>query len=134
MYRCWISYDSDRALQSRIKQGFFDDNGEPYIPIDNLPAPPGNGGDWTGILCAWCRESGIPFVDGGLTISAKVKKSQIEGFVQHVYGSDPSYFDPAKMMTWKGRAYLANSFTDLRAFIAQQLSSRLWYQLNADEF
>ncbi|MGH9627556.1 MAG: hypothetical protein ACRD7E_04315 [Bryobacteraceae bacterium] len=67
-------------------------------------------------------------------MSARVKKKQIEAFIEFAYGRDPSYFDPAKMLTWKGRAYLANALTDLRAFIAQQLNPRLWYELRADEY
>jgi len=132
MYNCWITYESDRALQSRIQRGDFSDGGEPYIPIGHLPAPPA--ACWTSILREWCQKNEIKFTDDGLLVSAKVKKSHIEDFIQHVYARDAFYFEPAKMLTWKGRAYLANSLTDLRAFIAQQLSSRLWYQLNADEF
>ena len=134
MCRCWISYENDRPLQARIKRGDFGDGGELYLPINSFPAPPGNGAYWTGILRAWCRKNEIPFVNGGLEVSAKVKKNQIEDFVEHVYGRDPFYFDPAKMLTWKGHAYLANSLTDLRAFIAQQLCSRFWYKLEADEW
>jgi hypothetical protein len=134
MYRCWISYDNDRVLQSRIKRGYFSDEGEPYIPISCFLAAPRSAGCWTGILCEWCRKSEIPFVKGDLEVSARVKKSQIEDFIEHVYGGDPYYFDPAKMLTSKGRAYMANSLTDLRAFVAQQLSSRFWYKLEADEW
>ena len=43
------------------------------------------------------------------------------------------YFNPAKMLTWKGRAYLANQLNDLRACVSQQLSPRLWYELRTDE-
>jgi hypothetical protein len=38
------------------------------------------------------------------------------------------------MLTWKGRAYLAHRLTDLRAFVAQELRPRIWYELNADAF
>jgi hypothetical protein len=85
-------------------------------------------------LKQWCEKRGIDFVDEGLIIRAKVKKDQIIDFIEFVYGNDPSYTDPAKMLTWKGKAYLASSLTNLRAFAAQQLNPRLWYELNADEF
>ena len=134
MYNCWITYERDRSLQSRIKRGDFSHGGEPYIPISCLPAPPRNGACWTGILCEWCRKNDIKFVNEGLVVSAKVKKKHIEDFIQYVYAGDPSYFDPAEMLTWNGRAYLANSLTDLRAFVAQQLNPRLWYEINADEY
>jgi hypothetical protein len=55
-------------------------------------------------------------------------------FIEYLYGSDPSYTDPAEMITWQGSAYLANQLTDLRAFIAQDLNPDLWYELCADEF
>jgi hypothetical protein len=132
-YRCWIGYESDRALQSKIKQGFFSDEGELHLPLNGFPAP-SNDVCWPGTLREWCKERGIPVVVEGLTVSTKVKKPQIEDFIEYVYGSDPSYSDPAKMLTWKGRAYLANSLTNLRAFVAQQLSPRLRYELRADEF
>jgi len=134
MYRCWISFDTDRALQSRIKQGHFGDKDNLNIPIDNFPAPPSAHYCWTGTVCGWCRENNIKFVNEGLFVHAKVKKKQIEDFIEYVYGGDPSYFQPAKMLTWQGHAYLANSLNDLRSFVAQELSPRLWYQLNADEF
>jgi hypothetical protein len=67
-------------------------------------------------------------------VKVKVKKIQIQDFLDYVYGSSDFYFDPAKMLTWKGHAYLANHLNDLRACAAQQLSPRLWYELWADEF
>jgi hypothetical protein len=132
-HRCWITYENDKSLQSRISRGSFGDKETPYIPISSLPAPPG-GGYWTGILRGWCKNNTIKFVDEGLIVCVKVKKYQIEDFIEFVYARDPFYFEPAKMLTWKGHAYLANSLTDLRAFVAQQLNSRLWYEINADEF
>lgn len=134
MYNCWITYETDRSLQSRIKRGDFSNEGGPYIPITCLPAPSGNGACWPGILREWCRKDGVKFIDQGLIVSAKVKKQQIENFIQYVYADDPSYSDPAKMLTWKGRAYLANSLTNLRAFVAKELNSRLWYEIKADEY
>jgi hypothetical protein len=129
---CWITFESDRALQAQIKRGGFGDNDKPYVPISNFPASPR--GYWICVLKGWFRERQIKSVDEGLEISAKVKKEQIQDFIEFAFAGDPSYFDPAKMLTWHGRAYLANQLTDLRAFVAQQLSPRIWYQIHADEF
>jgi hypothetical protein len=96
--------------------------------------PPGNNPAWPWILRQWCKNNEIKFVDEGLIVTAKVKKHQIEDFIQCVYARDPFYFEPAKMLTWNGRAYLANRLTDLRAFVAQELNPRLWYEIKADEF
>jgi hypothetical protein len=133
-HRCWITYKNDRSLQSRKGRGDFGDGENVGLPIDSFPPPPGNNDCWTAILKEWSRENGIKFVDEGLKVSAKVKKNQIEDFIEYVYARDPFYFEPAKMLTWKGRAYLANSLTNLRAFVAQELNSRLWYEITADEW
>src|SRR5690348_10665327 len=134
MYSCRIRYDHDRLSQKRIKKGYLTDGAKSYMPIDFLPPPSPPPGCCTGMVRARCQRYEIPIVQRDLVISAKVKKNQIHDFVDHVYGRDPSYFDPAKMLTWKGHAHLANSLSDLRAFIAQQLSSRFWYELEADEW
>ncbi len=130
---CWVTFESDRSLQSRIKRGDFSDEGGLYLPISRFPAAP-NGRYWIGILRVWCQEQNVKFVDEGLHISAKVKKRQIEDFIDFAFAGDTSYSEPAKMLTWKGRAYLANSLTELRAFVAKELDPRLWYQIHADEF
>ncbi|AXW00532.1 hypothetical protein CJO81_06985 [Ralstonia solanacearum] len=65
---------------------------------------------------------------------ARVKKTQILDFIDFAYGQYASYGDPAQMLTWKGRAYLVNRLVDLKAFVAQQLNSRLRYELVADEY
>jgi hypothetical protein len=130
--RCWITFESDKALQSRIRRGDFGEKDELYLPINCFPAS--GKGYWISILHQWCKKREIPFVDEGLQITAKVKKDQIEDFIEFAYAGDPSYSEPARMLTWKGRAYLSNSLTDLRAFVAQQLNGRLWYEIKADEF
>jgi hypothetical protein len=87
-------------------------------------------------LRQWSKERSVQLSqsEDGLTRSAKVKKQHIADFIEYVYGADPSYNDPATMLTWKGRAYLANSLTDLRAFVAKELNPRLWHELKADDF
>ncbi len=127
-HRCWVKFEKDRALQLRIKKGEFGEN----LPIEFFP--PSSKGYWPQILKDWCQSRGIEYFEEGLTISAKVKKEQIRDFIGFVYAEDSSYCDPAKMLTWKGIAYLANSLTNLRAFVEQQLNPRIWYELKADEF
>lgn len=133
--RCWIEYKSDRALARKISEGWFTDEAGLYLPIDDFPPAPGNGAYWTGLLPEWCRQVGIRFdYRAELEIVARVKKAQILDFIDFVYGQHASYGDPAQMLTWKGRAYLANRLVDLRAFVAQQLNPRLLYELVADEY
>lgn len=133
--RCWVTYKNDRALRKKMKEGWFTEEGTVYFALDNFPARPANISYWPSVLKEWCRKNGVEFKwVNELTISARVKKHQIEEFIDHVYGNDPSYNDPAEMLTWKGRAYLANCLTDLRALVAQELDPTIWYELNADEF
>ncbi len=104
-----------------------------YLPIHDFPAAP-NCSYWIALLTKWCRDNGIAIIREDLHISAKIKKKQIQDFIECVFASDPFYSDPAKMLTWRGRAHLANRLTDLRAFVAQQLNPGLWYKIHADEF
>jgi len=127
-YRCWVTYKNDKALQSKVRRGVFGKS----LPLDGFPAP--SQGGWPGLLVQWCKKREIQFVDEGLTVRAKVKRDQIIDFIEFVYADDRSYNDPAKMLTWEGKAYLANSLTNLRAFAAQKLNPRLWYELVADEW
>ncbi len=103
-------------------------------PISRFPPP--DDYCWPSLLHQWSktREIRLSQSEDGLTSSAKVKKPQIADFIEYVYGADPSYNDPAKMLTYEGRAHLANRLTDLRAFVAKELNPRLWYELKADEF
>lgn len=133
-HRCWVTFDSDRSLQLKIKKGWYGEKEKTYLPIFSFP-PPDNA-YWPSLLRQWSKERDIDLshTQDGLTWSAKVKKPQIADFIEYVYGADPSYNDPAKMLTLRGRAYEANHLTDLRAFVAQELNPRLWYELKADEF
>ena len=131
-HRCWVTYEKDRALRARMSKGSY---GEPggAIPIQHFPPPP-HGDFWRTLLRNWCRKNAIEISEDDLTSVARVKKHQIQDFLEYVYADDPYYFDPAKMLTWEGKAYLANSLNNLRAFVAQELNPRLWYELKADEF
>ena len=84
MYNCRIRFQRDRALGARIARGDFGDPNNPYVPLTNLPAPPGNS-CWPALLKSWCRNCGIPCLDEGLVIRAKVKKHQVEAFIEFVY-------------------------------------------------
>lgn len=133
--RCWIGYKNDRALQKKIDDGWFTENEEQVLPIDNFPPHSFNGSYWPGLVSGWATKRGIKCKrTDSLTVSARVTKEQIEDFIQDIYLSDANYIDPKKMITWKGRAYLANSLTDLRAFVSQQLDPALLYELKGDEF
>jgi hypothetical protein len=133
-HRCWVSFETDRALQSRVKSGWYSEQDSTWTPLSAFP-PEWKTNCWPTILAKWSNERGIPTSQiYALEISAKVKQHQIVDFIDHVYGTDPSYHDPAKMLMWKGQAYLANSLTNLRAFVTQELNPRLWYELHADEF
>ena len=135
--RCWIDFKGDHALQRKIDTGWFRDEQGLYLPIASFPPLPSKWAYWTIALGEWCSLRGVKWNDaskgiGDDTTSAKVKKHQIEDYIQFVYGGSPSYFDPKEMITWKARANIVNSLTDLRGFVAQYLNPRLWYELMAD--
>lgn len=132
--RCWVTFKSDRALQRRIANGWYTQDGTTCLPIESFP-PASGGTYWDAILTQWCYRAGVQWKQAdGYTRVARVKKEQIEDFIRFVYDDDRSYCDPKHMLTWKGRAYLAHRLTDLRAFVAQELRPRIWYELNADAF
>lgn len=128
-YRCWLEFPTDRSLITRVKRGEFGD----APPISEFP-PRSSGSAWPSVLLEWSRIRGLDAVNDGLVVSVSAKKEMVEDFITFVYDKDSMYSDPARMLTWQGRAYLAHRLTDLRAFVAQQLSPRLRYLLKADEF
>jgi hypothetical protein len=131
---CWIDYKSDRRLARRVAEGWFTDGDKVNLPLTGFPARPRMNDYWTEIVSDWCEATGVAVKREGVArVRARVKKQHVEAFIRDVYLSEPSYTDPAQMLTWKGRAYLANALTDLRACVAQQLSPRLWYELCAEE-
>lgn len=132
-YRCWVTFETDRALQAKVANGWYGAKGEEYLPIQSFPAASDD--CWPLWIKTWSESRGVHItrVDG-LTLFAKVKQPQLADFIEYVYGSDSSYTDPAKMLTWHGRAYLAGELINLRAFVAKDLNPRLWYKLYADEF
>ena len=132
--RCWVTFKTDRVLQRKIADGWFTEDGTTYLPIESFPPASGRG-YWDSILAQWCHQAEVECKQAdGYTLVARVKKEQLEDFIRFVYEGDGSYCDPKHMLTWKGRAYLAHRLTDLRAFVAQQLRPRIWYELNADAF
>lgn len=129
--RCWVEYKSDHALQRKVEEGWFTDERGLYLPIAHFPGRP-HMSLWPIALQEWAKMRGIAMKDiDGENFSARVKKDQILDFINFVYADDTSYTDPARMLTWKGRAFLAHQLIDLRAFVVQELNSRLWYELIA---
>lgn len=126
-YRCWLENPSDKPLARKIAEGWY---GE--APAGDFPHHQGH--SWPITLEQWCRLRSLKPVRDGLILSVRVKQADVMAYLEHVYGDDPSYTDPGRMLTWKGNAYLANRLTNLRAFVAQALNPRLWYILKADEF
>jgi hypothetical protein len=103
-YRCWIAFPNDKPLQLRVQRGEL---GEPdSCPLQSLPAAPNNT-CWPAVLHGWCGERKLGPIDEGLTVRIKVKRAQIEDFIDYAYGGSGFYFNPSKMLTWKGHAYLA---------------------------
>ena len=131
---CWIRFPSDRSLQKKIREGEFSGDGDKH-QFRAWDFPPAHSGYWTIALLVWCKAQRIEhcWIDD-LTLVAKVKRDQIICFIDHIYGGDPAYNDPKAMLTWRGEAYLVNRLTNLKAFVHQNLSHRLWYELVADEF
>ena len=132
---CWIRFGSDRSLIKRIEAGTYTGYRKKYgyFPWD-FPLRP-RSSLWTVTLLAWCREQKIEhnWVNQ-LTISARVKQHQIMAFIEHVYGNDPGYFDPKRMFAPDGEAFFVHRLIDLKAFVMQEMQSRLWYELVADEY
>lgn len=132
--RCWVEYKSDHALQRKVKEDWFTDEKGFHLPIASFPGRPRNS-LWPIALQDWTGMRGIAMKDiDGVTFSARVKRDQLLDFINFVYADDPSYTDPAQMLTWKGRAFLAHQLIDLRAFVTQELNARLWYDLMADMY
>lgn len=127
---CRIEFKSDHALTRKIREGWFTDERGLYLPIANFP-PVRN--FWIGTLRDWCKANNVEFLQHDMKVVAKVKKDQIVAFIDYAFETEEHYRNPAKMLTWKGRAYLAQRLIDLRSFVAQQLNPRLWYELVADE-
>lgn len=132
---CWIEFKTDKALQKRVSKGEFSDSeGGCALPILSFPMHP-NHMFWTGVLRDWCQSRNINWREiDGTTVAAKVKRDQIRDFVEFVYADAPIYNDPEQMFIWKGKAYMAHGLADLRAFVAQELNPRLWYELMADTY
>src|ERR1017187_3740084 len=94
MYSCSLGFQSDRSLKSKVTKGWYEGD------VPGFPAPP-SGSNWIGLLWRWAKERGIAVdLSNPLAVSARVKKDQIVDFIEYVYGKDPSYCDPARMLTW----------------------------------
>ena len=73
-YRCWVSYETDRPLQLKVKKGWYGEGDNLCMPISGFPAPDND--CWPSLLRQWAKERGIELsqTDDGLTWSVKVKK------------------------------------------------------------
>ncbi|WP_109485388.1 hypothetical protein [Occallatibacter savannae] len=131
-FNCWIDLTTDKRLKLRVEKGIF--GGQFNSTHVWFPAPPNNYRCWPGVVAGWCKERNLNPVWERLDIRVTVTKAQIEDFIDYVYRDDASYWEPAKMLMWEGRAYLANSLTNLRAFVAQELNPKRTYELKADEY
>ena len=100
-YRCWIELPNDKPLQLRIQRGELGEPGS--CPLQSIPAPP-NDTCWPAVLIGWCRERKLSPIDQGLTVKVKVKKAQIEDFIDYVYGGSDFYSTRQKCSP--GRAML----------------------------
>ena len=49
---------------------------------------------------------------------AKVTRAQIHDFIGYCYGSDSSYNDPDKWLTWEGRPYLVDRLDAVKEFVS----------------
>ena len=132
MYNCWIDLSKDRSLKLRVEKGKFGDVLKSTTAF--FPAPPNSRSCWPGTVSRWCKERNLSPTWGDLDVRVTVTKTQIEDFIDYVYRDSASYWDPAQMLMWEGRAYLVNSLTNLRAFVAQELNPKRKYELKADEF
>ena len=64
---------------------------------------------------------------------AQVTQSQLLDYIDHCYGSDPSYNDPDRMLMWEGRPHLVDRLDAIRNYVSGLDDSKL-YALVATEF
>ena len=133
--QCWIDYRADSRTCERNVEGWY---GEPSTAhIYQLKSPCPKNLYWTMHLKEWCGLYSIPCKDldgddGSQILCASVTKEQLQLFVDFTYGDLPEFNDPALMWLWKGHAYRVHPLIDLKAFIAQEFTSDVLYDLAAD--
>lgn len=52
-------------------------------------------------------------------VGASITKKQILELIDHCYGTDASYNDPAQMLRWEGKAYLVEKLDELKRQVAE---------------
>jgi hypothetical protein len=89
---------------------------------------------YNGLYHDWLKTSEIEWkqTDFGGWV-AKVSKSQILEYIEFCYGTDPSYTDPEKAMTWEGRLYQVEALQEIREQV-MALPDGLRLALVATEF
>jgi hypothetical protein len=89
------------------------------IPSGLSPEFPPNKEPLLGCFHEWVERSGV---ECKLTWHevwvARVTKAQIHDYIEYCYGSDPSYNDPDKWLTWEGRPYLVDRLDAVKEFVA----------------
>ena len=132
---CWLEFDNDAELTDRIAQGYFEEKEGSALRPWHFPPTQSRSPYWPNSLSDWCVKQWVEITHRShLEIAAEVEKAQIIDFIAYMYDGDSSYQDPACALTWKGKAYLANRLTNLKAFVAQELQDGVVYGLVADEF
>ena len=56
-FRCWVSYNSDRPLQLKVKNGQYGDKESANLPISDFPVR--IDADWPSLLTQWSKQSGV---------------------------------------------------------------------------
>ena len=73
------------------------------IPSGLSPDFPPWRGPYLSCFHEWVERSGIECKQTWHEVwVAKVTKGQIHDYIEYCYGSDPSYIDPDKWLTWEG--------------------------------
>ena len=105
----------------------------------NTPSPlsadfPPATGSYNSCFHEWVKNTGVECkqTDFGGWV-ARVTQSQLLGYIDHCYGSDPFYNDPDRMVMWEGRPYLVDRLDAIKNFVSGSDSSKI-YALVATEF
>ena len=89
------------------------------IPSGLSPDFPPWRGPYLSCFHEWVERSGIECKQTWHEVwVAKVTKGQIHDYIEYCYGSDPSYIDPDKWLTWEGRPYLVDRLDAVKEFVS----------------
>ena len=89
------------------------------IPFGISPDFPPGRGPLLSCFHEWVEMSGIECKQTWYEVwVAKVTRGQIHDYIEYCYGSDPSYNDPDKWLTWEGRPYLVDRLAAVKEFVS----------------